>query len=281
MDSHRKIEMTNDTQYSPLTAAKKPDFVTFWELYECAAKTKYGDGIYVIKTSRHEKMVNEIDFDVSVVSMEAEPREARRTIVDINLKEYANSGKENQDETVVKAWKTSSKSEHNRYNFSTTKGIDFGSGGNIGAKVMGLAVAGGSMGITGHLNRSKSVTEGEGFSDQTGVEFSYRQEEKITVPAKTRVKAKITTHAVKYEMHCKLKFSIDRNATLPLWYQTCCQLGCFGLCRSKGRVNVRDMISTLPDYNEGDEFGKASFTQAGNLSWIGEGCTVEKVEEAL
>ena len=38
--------------------------------------------------------MKEIDFEVCVVSMEREPHGVRRTIVDINLKEYANRGKE-------------------------------------------------------------------------------------------------------------------------------------------------------------------------------------------
>ena len=44
---------------------------------------------------------------------------------------------------------------------------------------------------------------------------------------------------------------------------------------------VRDMISTLEDYNDEELSGMASFTQTGTLSWIGEGSTVDKEEELI
>ena len=40
------------------------------------------------------KKVNEIKFDLSVKSVEKEPHEKTRTIVDINMKEYTNGGNE-------------------------------------------------------------------------------------------------------------------------------------------------------------------------------------------
>ena len=265
----------------PLHSAKKANYVTFWQLYENAAKAQYGDDIKIVHSEHHEKLVNEIEFELNVVDKESEPHEATRTIVDINMKEYSNHGKEAQDETIVKMEKTSSTTKGDRYMFSTTTGVDFGVGGNIGAKVMGLAVAGGSLGISGHYNKVKSTTEGTEMSSEQGYSFSYHQEEKITVPAGKCVKAKITTYRMKYEMEYTLKFSVRRDATIPLWYRTNCQRRCFGLCRSYGRVYIRDMISTLPDFNGEDEDDTASFTQTGKLSWIGEGCQVDKEEIPL
>lgn len=53
------------------------------------------------------------------------------------------------------------KMEESCYNiFSTTKGVSFGIGGNIGAQVMNLAVAGGTLGISGSHNKSKFKTKG-------------------------------------------------------------------------------------------------------------------------
>ena len=196
------------TTLSPKQAAKKTDFVTFWELFERAAQARYGDGIRVIKTPFYRKKVKDIisDFELSVVAMEKEPREATRTIVDINMKEYTNNWKEGEDETIVKVLKKSTKLEGHKYSFSTTKGVDFGIGGNIGAQVMGMAVAGGSLGLSGTFNKSKSTTKASELQNQTGFEFSYDQEEKITVPDGTQVKAKIITYAMKYEMRYTLKF---------------------------------------------------------------------------
>ncbi len=41
------------------------------------------------------------------------------------------------------------------------------------------------------------------------------------------------------------------------------------------------MFSTFPNYNPNDEDGCASFTTVGALSWVGEGCSVEKNEQPL
>lgn len=272
---------TQMTTYSPQRAPKKDSYVTFWQLYERAAKQRYGQDISVIKNQFYEKKVNSIAFELSVVDKDKKPREKTRTIVDINMKEYTNRGKEAQDETMVKMHKTSSKTKGERYHFSTTKGVDFGVGGNIGAQVVGLAVGGGSLGISGHYNKSKSKTEGTEQSSELGFSFSYNQEEKICVPPGTHVEATITTYSMKYEMDYVLKLKAKRNASLPVLYRTNCQQLCFGMCRSNGVVFVRDMISTLPDFNGEDEDETASFTQNGTLSWIGEGCSVEKVEEPL
>ena len=244
---------------------KADNFVTFWELYEHAAKARYGEDIQVIKTQFYRTKVNNIDFEVSVVKTDGEPREVRHTIVDINMKEFSNLGKE-QDETSVKIDKSSTKG--NRFSFSTTKGIDFGHDCNIGAKVMGLA----AVGSYGAAKREPN---------ELGFSFSYHHEEKITVPPGKRVKAKITTYSIKYEVDYTLKLSIKKDAFIPVMFRTKCQQFCLDMCRNNGSVLVRDMISTLPNYVQEDENGMSSFTQMGTLSWIGEGCTVDKKEEDL
>ena len=254
---------------------------TYWQLFEKAAKRRYGRNIRVVRNNLYETMVNDIDFQLSVVHMDTKPREKTRAIVDINMKEYANHGKVAQDESIVQIHKKSSKTEGERYSFSSTKGVDFGVGGNIGAQVMGAAVAGGSVGISGKYNRSKSKTEGTEKSSEEGSEYSYNQEEKIVVPPGTRVEATITTYRMKYEMNYTVKLSVDRFAFIPVAYKTTCQHLCFGMCKSNGFVNVRDMISSLQGYNPEDEDDTASFTQDGTLSWVGEGCSVEKIEEPL
>ena len=85
---------------------------------------------------------------MSLVSKENQPREVTRTIVDINMKEFKNHSEEAQDETIVKVCKSSSTTKGERYKFSTTEGVDYSFGGNIGAQVMGLAVALESMQLT-------------------------------------------------------------------------------------------------------------------------------------
>ncbi len=98
-----------------------------------------------------------IDLQLSVVAMEPKPSEKTRTIININMKEYVNHGKVAQDKGIIQINKKSFKTEGDRYSFSTTKGINFGVGGHFGAQVMGAAVAGGSIGISGHYDKSKSI----------------------------------------------------------------------------------------------------------------------------
>lgn len=199
------------------------------------------------------------------------------------MKEYSNRGTEAQDESLVRMEKKSSMNKGERYNFSTTAGINYGGGGKFGAKVMALGMAGGSFGISGHLDKSKSETEETQQSNTEEFSFSYHQEEKIKVPAGKRAKAKITTYSMKYESQYTLKFSTSRDTTIPLWYKTKCQQMCLRICKrsSYGEVQVREMMSTLPNYNAEDENDTVSYMQTGILSWFGEGCTVEKVEESL
>ena len=248
---------------------------TLWELYERAAKGKYGRNITVLKVPFTEDKVNNIDFDIIVADKEKEPREVTRTIVDINMKEYTNHGKEYEDETMVRVSKGSSTVKGNRYHFSTTKGVDFGVGANFGATVMNVAQAG----VSAHFNMSKSTTEGTEVSDQKGFTFSYVQEEKIKIPPGKSANVKITTYSMKYEMNYTLKFSVKKTASIPVRYRTGWQQMFCGLCNSSGFVNIHDMITSLPNYNGDDEDNTASFTQDGTLSWIGEGCKVDKMEE--
>lgn len=270
--------MTSFTElplYAPNTS-RRNNFVSFWELYETAARLQYGEGIRVIRIPRQEKMVNEIDFEVCVLSM-GEPREVRRAIVDVNIKDYTNSGKEGQDESIIKVSKKTFNEDIDRYTFTTKRGINFGTGSKIGKTVMGLAVSGGSLHIAGTLDNTRSADH----SDEVRYECSYQLEEKVTVPPGKHVRVKITSYAIKYEVDYTLKFSVCRDATIPLLYRTNCQHACFQICRSSGFVLVRDMISTLEDYNDEEASGMASFTQTGTLSWIGEGSTVDKEEELI
>ena len=142
------------TSYSPTGSSSQTattEQVTFWDLFERAAKSQYGDNIRVIKTPWAQTKLGNLNFELSVVSMDEEPKETRRTIVDINMKEYINRWQKEVDETIVQVHKLTSKSQGNRYSFSTTKGVNWGIGGNIGAKVIGLAMGEAGVGISANL----------------------------------------------------------------------------------------------------------------------------------
>ena len=90
--------------------------------------------------------------------------------------------------------------------------------------------------------------------------------------------AKITSYSNKYEMFYTLKLSVLRSATVPVLFRTKC---CLITHRNAGVVYVSDMISSLPNYNGQDVGNTASFMQTGTLSWIGEGCSVDKLEKPI
>lgn len=205
------------------------------------------------------------------------PKETRRTVIDVNMKEYTNHGLKGDDETMVKVIKSTSQSLGNRYQFSETKGSNWNLGGNIGAQVIGMATAGVSGGIGANYGRNKSTTSGGEQSEDNTTSISYEQEERIKVPPGTRVKARITSYKVKYEQQYTIKVGINSNFNIPVTYKTRCQQCCCG--SNSGTVNITQMLNTLPYYSL--EGGKATLTLVGTLSWITDGCSVEKFEESL
>lgn len=263
------------TTYSPRQKAGKTDG-TMWQLYERAAKAKYGRNIRVIKTKPNEAKVDSIPFQVVVTGMDGKPREVSRVIADINMKEYKNLGKE-QDETAVHITNTTHQTEGSRHSFTVKNGSDFGLSSTIEANVMGF----GKIGIGGSFNKKKEKTKEDEVSSESGVSFTYHQEEKITVPPGKEVKAEITTYSMKYEVDYTVQLRVRKDATLPVLYRTWCQHHFCYLCRQYGSVLVRDVLSTLPNYIQEDENGMVSLTLRGTLSWSGEGCSVEKTERDI
>ena len=253
------------------------DKLTLWQVYEQAAKNKFGSNIKVISLPRIEKQVEDLSFEISVVRADPEPTEKTRTIADINMKEYSNPADTSVDETIVRMTKKNTSSAGNRYQFSTTKGVSWDVGGNIGAQVMGVAMGGAGGSIGGRYGKVKSSTTVNEQNLAQGFEIGYDQEEKICVQPHTKLKATITTYAMKYEQGYTIKLTIPKDVTLDLVYKNRCnQLLCGALW---SKITAAELLSELPGYSEEDD--KISFLQEGTLSWIGEGTKVEKTVEPL
>jgi len=253
-------------------SSQTQDLTSFQDLLEKAAKRQFGHNIRVVNTLWNTEQLHKLTFEISVVSKDPEPKEARRAIIDINMKEYTNFSDKVQDETVVKVEKKTQQSSGSHYNFSTTKGKNWGFGGNIGAQVMGLSVVGGSASISGNYGRSTSKTTENGTTEGSAFEVSYVQEEKMLVPPMSKIIAKITTFSMKYEQGFVIKFSIPASVRVPVLYKTRCQQNFFG--STSRMITAAQLCSTLPDFLEAD--GQVSFTQQGTLSWVGQGSTIEK-----
>ena len=253
--------------------------ISRWDAYESAAKTKYGNDIRVIKSPWATKQVQELRFEVTVVQSDPEPLEKARTTSDINMKEYINYSEKDNDETLVRVTKKKIRSLDNRYMFSTTKGVHWDVGGNIGAQVMGLGLSmvGISAGISGNYGKQKSTTTEKEKSESESSEYCYEQEEKIVVPAMTKVNARITTYAMKYEQGYTLKLSLPKKFTLRVLYKTRLnQIFCGSIL---GTLTSANLLHGLPGYEEEDD--EVSILQDGTLAWVGEGSKIDKLVQPL
>lgn len=266
--------MTSASSYSPMAAQQPqcppPRNVTFWDLFVDAAKAQYGASIQVVDTQIARNRLNYLDFEISIISADPSPTEVRRATVDITTKEFTNHCEKEVDETLVKVRKSNLGWTGSRYHFSTTRGGNYGIGGDIGPKVIHLAIAGGSTTINASIANLITLKEEHNF------DFNYFHEEKISVPPQSRVKARITSYSVNYEQGYTILFSIPASVVIPVTYKT----GCLGfVCSKAGYISVAQLCSTLPDYHFNN--GLVSFVQCGALSWIGEASSIDKDVETL
>ena len=252
------------------------EVISPWMFLENATKSRFGRRIRVLQTSQTMNALDKFfeDFQFSVLYHDPEPTETRHTVIDIHNKEYFNRSDQERDETVVHITKPSALTHGNRYHFTPTSGILFNFDKDIGAKIVGLAAAGGSVGV-----REGDSATGQHHNISGNFNFEYKQEEKVPVPPKTKVKAKITTSTIKYEMRYTLEVKIPSSRFISVAYQNMCQTLLCGICRSTGIVYAADMLHNLPNFKE--ENGWCIFNQVGLLSWVGENCTVEKTEVQL
>ena len=250
-------------------------FISWWDKMMSAARIKYGHAIQLQSPagvrSALSKFVEDLAF--TVVHSDPEPVMTRPTVIDVTFKEFTNKG-EKEDETVFYLGKNLPIAAGLRYKFTMTEGIKFDHKLNLGAQIVGLAMASGYMRVG--LDHSKM--------DRTynnGVRFNYHHKEKISIPPKTKVKARIVTSTRKYWQNYTLEFSTPRSSVICFTFHTGPGEDCnvCGLCPPKeGYLYAPDIMQNLPNYRDGDD-GYCSFTQSGTLSWIGEAFTVEKTEE--
>ncbi len=275
------VQMTSPAaRYSPLPSPPQQVNVTLWDLFVNASKAQYGDSIEIHSKSKAMERLNSLNFEISILSADAQPIETRRAIVDINTKEYTNHCQKEVDETLVKVRKSNAGWAGSRYHFSTTRGAYYGIGGDIGPQVIYLAIAGGSTGINVNYNYSNQA-DAVSKVEMHNLGFNYTHEEKISVPPMSRVKAKITSHSVQYEQGYVILFTLPASLMIPVTYRTRCQrmFGPCCRCFNIGAISAAQLCCTLPEYRNVD--GYVRFVQRGILSWIGEGSNINKEVEPL
>ena len=287
MATEVKLEMyspagPNLVTNQPLKASNK--LVTWWQLFENGAKSRFGPDIEVLRTREsEEELVRFVqDLEFTVIRSDPEPLVTRPTIIDITTKEFVNLGEKEKDESIIRVGKNEPICAGTRYHFSTSKGVNFDSKYNFGARIVSLAMVGGYMRVGGD---NTGTVRDRGYN--IGLQFSYSQEEKITIPPRMKVKIKIITSTKKFRQDYTLEFNTPRTRYVTVSYLTKCQQSCRDNCcffscgccccqLKQGAVFAADILRTLPEFRDGG--GICSFTQSGTLTWVGESCKLEKTE---
>ena len=189
--------------------------VTQWDFLVNAAKSRFGQHIQVLRTSPYVVALNKFfeELQFSVLYHDAEPTETKSTVVDIHTKVYVNKSNDERDETVTQVSRPGSVTQGNRYHFTPTSGLTFNFGKDIGAQIVGLAAIGGNLGV-----KEDSAASNQHHKMSSNFHFEYKQEEKISVPPNRKVKAKITTSTIKYEMRYTLEFKIPSSRFVNVTY---------------------------------------------------------------
>lgn len=275
------IEMGSYSPVGPNQPVQQSNYRSFFDLLERAAKAQYGANIRVLRTAPTMDRIDLLKEKLQVMSIiaTAGPREIKRTITDVNLKEYTHHGqKGGADETVFKVINEVSYSRGERYHFAQTTGHGYDIGGNIGARLSpGVLPVGISAGFGANYHKSRSETAGAENSTDSMIKLTYEQEERIKVPPETQIKVKITSYKADYEQKYSMKVGFPSHFQIEFKYKTRCQQFCCG--RRTGRITASQLLSAIPGYSlEGD---KATITIDGVLTWISDGFGVEKFEESL
>lgn len=278
-ESEGDLELTSFHQHSEMSVK-----ITKEKLLEEAVNAKYGPRIKLRKTAITDNSLKRMWENFEVTSVDPKhhkPQEVARRIVDINTKEYINRGSE-ADESSVNISKSSGSERSTTADWTSTTGVEFGASANIGASVMGLAAmvpVGGNIGFGGSVSKQKTDSKHFGKSSCDTFTISYTQDEKISVPPRTKVTATITTYSVTHRLEYEVEFACKATNFIPVRYQTSLQ-SCFGGCCSKsGIITAAELLSSLPGFRQADD--RVFFKQEGAVSWVGEGAKVEKEETAL
>ena len=254
--------------------------VTWWDQLVNAARIRFGPDIQLHDTTTTQNRLACFIGDLlfTVVRNDQEPLMERPTIIDVTFKEFVNLGERVNDETTIRVGKNLPIASGTRYHFIMSEGVSFDHKYNLGPQIVGLSMTGGYM----------SVGENYTIKDQSYNEalmFNYHHEEKVIIPPKTKVKAKIVTSTRKYRQNYTLEFSAPRSHFILVSYftsaqqqfQDCSYCGCYQ--PNVGYLYAADIMRALPNFK--DSNGYCSFTQDGVLSWIGEACSVEKAEQPV
>ena len=235
-----------------------------------------------------------------------EPEEISKTMVDVNEKEYSNycgnergdsnpnhhgsdresDRKSESDETTVKISKCVENAEGHSYTATTTKGVEWGGGVDIGLQ-FGMPQIGINASAGGNFNYKRNYIQmlTEAITKTNTVESESHHEETVKIPPGMKVVVKMTSYRVRYKLPYTMEYKVPKIEGVPVKYYAC-GLGLviahvpilgpiLGLCcNSTGYLTAVQLLHTLPGYREDDDY--VYFTQEGELRWIADRMEVDK-----
>lgn len=277
-----------------MASYKKPGYI------EVTAKRKYGQNIFVIGATQDN--ITQFLKKVKQNALSAEPpKEVGRAVVDIDCKSHANhadgrdTGETDEkpadwfDQFEITSKKGSNESTSKSYQLQLTSSKQTSVNANLNFKV-GTAgffnMAGGvpinpEVGAGGGFSRTttdtKQTTEGE--KKEEALSQEYQVVDRLKVPPKTKVRAKITTYAITYESKTRTKLIVDAQAFIPIRFRTRFSQMLGGICTSVGRLTAEEIFVNEDNFKSEDGF--VTFERDGKISYLGEEVEIIKEKESL
>ena len=244
------------------------------DLLRSALRASYGRTAR-LRTTRWSKE-DKKQFLVSVFKdakniSDREPEEISKIMVDVNEKVYSNY-RGNEDETTVKIMKSVENTEGHSYSASTTKGVEWGGGVDIGLQ-FGMPQVGINASAGGNFKykRTKTQTVTEETTKTNKVQSQSHHEETLKIPPGVKVVVKMTSYRVRYKLPYTMEYKVPKFEGIPVSYDPC---GLGLCCNSTGFLTAVQLLHTLPGYREDDDY--VYFTQEGELRWIADRMEVDK-----
>lgn len=271
---------SNDTL--EMTQTMKSKKIGWDKLLEDAAKQKYGERIRLRKawiTGQDKKKFLDLLFSDAKCIDDNEPEEISKIRVDVNEKVYSNDGPQQKedDETTVKIVNTAENTEGHNYTQETTKGLEWGANANIGLQFglpqFGTGVKGG---IGGGFKKFSLETQSYQKRNENKVGQAAHHEEKVKIPAGTKVIVRMTSYRVRYKLDYTMEYKISKRKQIRISFDRLLGLPC---CAGIGYIEASLLLQELPGYREDEEF--VYFTQEGELRWTADRMDVKKTVYSL
>ena len=269
------------------------------ELVERLVKQSIGDDIFVLGSTLEDIRSFWKHVGYQAEGMISEPREVSRTVVDIDCKSHGNyAAKEGEtvesektkpsdwyDEFAIISKKAKDESKMKSYSLqeSTTRGFKIGGTGGLSAGSAFFNLAGGGvkpeLGINASYSEDSTNSTTKSESRDTKLSQGYEIIDRLRVAPKKKVDALITTWAVTYEATTTLKYTVDADISLPVYYRTHLSRVLGGFLLSTAYVSAREIFRNERGFAE--VRGNVTFTREGKVSYISEQVEIKKTKKDL